>query len=190
MKLFKHPTFDPASLVGKRVLDIGCGRHKFPGAIGVDSLALPGVDCVVDLNKRLPFNDEQFEVVYSNQVLEHIPNLIGLVEEIHRLLCPGGMMIAHVPYFRSSWAAIDPTHLRQFTLNSLHYFVRGTYEYNNYRFCETSFSRIRCFLDVNYPAGLARFLFTTLARRWPYRFENSVLSFLYPFQSLTFVLNK
>ncbi len=60
MKLLQHETFDLASLAGKRVLDIGCGRHKLPQAVGVDYFALPGVDCVADLNHRLPFDDEQF----------------------------------------------------------------------------------------------------------------------------------
>lgn len=188
--LFQHSTFNEANLAGKQVLDIGCGRHKLPGAVGVDYLELPGVDVVTDLNQRLPFDNEQFDVVYSNQVLEHIPNLIGLIEETHRLLRPNGIMVAHVPYFRSSWAAIDPTHIRQFTLNSLHYFVKGTYEHENYRFSDTRFSHIQCYLDGNYPPGPLRFLFASLAQRWPYRFENSVLSFLYPFQSLTFVLTK
>lgn len=188
--LFQHPAFNEESLAGKPILDVGCGRHKLTGAVGVDYLELPGVDCVADLNHRLPFDDEQFDVVYSNQVLEHIPNLIGLIEETHRVLRPGGLMVAHVPYFRSSWAAIDPTHVRQFTLNSLHYFVRGTYEHENFRFTEKSFSHIKCYLDGNYPPGPFRFLFSSLALRWPYRFENSALSFCYPFQSLTFVLTK
>lgn len=175
---------------GKRILDIGCGRNKLQGSIGLDQVALPGVDVVADLNKRLPFAHEAFEVVYSDQVLEHIPKIVGLIEEIHRILIPGGIMVAHVPYFRSSWAAIDPTHIRQFTLNSLDYFVRGTYAYEGYRFSDTNYSRAERYLDVNYPPSLLRFMFTEVARRWPNRFENSALSFLYPFESLTFVLTK
>ena len=188
--LVQHPVFDQKTLNGMRVLDIGCGRRKLPGAIGVDFLELPGVDIVTDLNKRLPFEDAQFDVVHSNQVLEHIPNVIGLMEEMHRLLRPSGIVVAHVPYFRSSWAACDPTHIRQFTLLSLNYFVKGTEEHENYRFSDVSFSRLECYLDGNYPPGPLRLLFTSLARRWPHRFENSVLSFLYPFQTITFVLRK
>ena len=81
MRLLQHATFDPARLAGKRILDIGCGRKKLSGAIGLDYVARPGVDVVSDLNKRLPFPDEEFEIVHSNQVLEHIPNMIGLMEE-------------------------------------------------------------------------------------------------------------
>lgn len=177
-------------MANKRILDIGCGRNKLSGTIGLDQTPFPGVDVVSNLNDGLPFADEAFEVVYSDQVLEHVPNLIGLIEEIHRILIPGGMMVAHVPYFRSSWATVDPTHIRQFTLNSLDYFVRGTYEYERYRFSNSNFLRVERYLDWNYPPSLLRFLFTGLARRWPYRFENSVLSFIYPFENLTFVLTK
>lgn len=177
-------------MAGKRILDIGCGRNKLPAAIGLDQRALPGVDVVSDLNKRLPFADEEFEVVYSDQVLEHVPNLIALIEEIHRILVPGGIMVAHVPYFRSNWAAVDPTHVRQFTLGSLDYFVRGTYAYEGYRFSDTGYSHVERYLDWNYPPSFLRFVFSGLARRWPNRFENSVLSFLYPFENLTFVLTK
>lgn len=190
MPLFQHAVFDTGVFSGKRVLDIGCGRNKLPGSVGVDQFLLPGVDVVADLSERLPFENGEFDVVHSNQVLEHIPNMIGLIGEIHRVLKPGGTMFARVPYFRSSWAAIDPTHIRNFCLPSLNYFVRGTYEYENYRFSDQAFSRLEIYLDDDQPRGPFRKLFTCLARRWPYRFENSALSFLYPFQSLTFVLTK
>lgn len=190
MAIFQHTSFDASRMHGKKTLDLGCGRNKLPGAVGVDFLDLPGVDFVADLNDRLPFDDASFDVVHSNQVFEHVQNMIGLVGECHRILKPGGMLVAHVPYFRSSWAAIDPTHIRQFTISSMSYFVRGYLEHENYRFIEESFASLECYLDGNYPAGPLRWLFTRLALRWPYRYENSMLSFVYPFESLTFVLTK
>lgn len=188
--MFKHRTFDAVCFQGKKVLDIGCGRDKFPGAVGLDQMPLPGVDVVCDLNGELPFDDGEFEVVYSNQVLEHVPNLIGLIEEIHRILLPEGILVAHVPYFRSSWAAVDPTHVRNFTVNSLDYFAVGNLFNEGYRFSDISYKHIERYLDSNEPPSFMRWLFTKLALRWPYRFENSVLSFIYPFQTLTFVLTK
>lgn len=190
MAIFQHSKFDMTLVNGKKILDIGCGRNKLSGSVGVDFLDLPGVDVIADLNGKLPFEDNSFDAIHANQVFEHVQNLIGLIEECHRILKPEGILIAHVPYFRSSWAAIDPTHVRQFTINSLHYFVNGSLENENYRFSEVSFSSINCYLDGNYPRGPLRYLFTKLALRWPYRFENSLLSFIYPFESLTFTLMK
>jgi predicted SAM-dependent methyltransferase len=190
MEIFKHSSYAFEDYATGKVLDIGCGRNKVQGAIGVDSVNHPGVDFIVDLNKTLPFPNESFDVVYSNQVFEHIENIIGLIGECYRVLKPGGYLIAHVPYFRSSWAVIDPTHINYYTLSSMNYFVFGTYEFNNYRFMNEAFSEKKCYLDFNYSNSFFRWFFSKIAIRWPYRFENSILSFMYPFENLTFVLKK
>ena len=175
---------------GKRVLDIGCGRNKLSGAVGLDHAPLPGVDVVANLDHRLPFSDQSFDAVSANQVLEHVRDLVGLVYEVYRVLRPGGLLVAHVPYFRSSWAHIDPTHVRCFTINSMDYFVAGTACHERYRFKEAAFSRIEVLLDSDFKPRLMRRLFSALALRFPSRFENSFLSHLYPFQQLTYLLQK
>jgi SAM-dependent methyltransferase len=174
----------------KAVLDIGCGRRKIAGAFGVDIEPLPGVDLVCDLNDHLPFGDASFDVVHADQVLEHVTNLVSLVYEVHRVLRAGGVFLVHTPYFRSSWAHIDPTHVRSFTISTMDYFVRGTYCYEHYRFRNESFSAIRVFLDKDYRWTPARWLMRKLALRVPFRFENSCWSSLYPFEQISYVLTK
>lgn len=172
------------------MLDIGCGRNKLPSATGLDQVNLPGVDIVADLNKTLPIEDEEFQMVYADQVLEHIENMVDLVYEVHRVLRPGGLFLAHVPYFRSLWAYLDPTHVRSFTIRSMDYFVKGTFCYNTTRFRDEAFETIQVFLDTDYPSTLTRKLFTSLALRSPWRFENSVWSSLYPFEQISYLLRK
>lgn len=174
----------------KNVLDIGCGRSKLEGSTGIDQTAYPGVDIVADLNDSLPFESESFDVVYANQVLEHIENMINLVYEVHRVLRTGGIFLAHVPYFRSVWAHTDPTHLRSFSIRTMDYFVKGTWIHDNYRFRDEGFSSIEIFIDNDYPATFLRKVFTTMALRDPWKFENSALSFFYPFEQLTYLLSK
>jgi ubiquinone/menaquinone biosynthesis C-methylase UbiE len=52
--------------------------------------------------ERLPFDDASFDVVYSNGVLHHTTDTPRLVAEIHRVLRPGGRVIAMV-YAESSF---------------------------------------------------------------------------------------
>ncbi|OED39680.1 SAM-dependent methyltransferase [Flavobacteriaceae bacterium (ex Bugula neritina AB1)] len=46
----------------------------------------------------LPFNDSDYDVILCNHVLEHIPNDTKAMQEIYRVLKPGGMAILQTPY--------------------------------------------------------------------------------------------
>ena len=80
-----------------------------------DIRACSGVDIVADLEDKLPFDDCSFGLIYSNQVLEH-GTTSSLINESYRILKPGGRFVANVPYFKSSWAIADPTHVRRFCI--------------------------------------------------------------------------
>lgn len=108
----------------KRCLDIGCGPAKRPGCIGVDRLALPGVDVVHDLGVfPWPFDDDEFDSVYASHLLEHLSDLVRTMEEVHRILKPGGRFVVRVPYYRYEGAFRDPTHVRFFTERTFEYFT-------------------------------------------------------------------
>ena len=56
----------------KKVLDLGCGPHKLPGAVGIDLQQLPGVDVVHNLDIfPYPFEANSFDEVHCYHVLEH-----------------------------------------------------------------------------------------------------------------------
>ncbi|HEY2051023.1 MAG TPA: methyltransferase domain-containing protein [Caulobacteraceae bacterium] len=107
---------------GRKVLDLGCGEgrhvhalHLAPGvqAIGLDtdgpSLAkaaeglqmLGAGDGSTLLVRgdayRLPFDDGAFDVVVCCEVLEHLPDVDAALEEIGRILRPGGRLAVSVP---------------------------------------------------------------------------------------------
>ena len=106
-------------------VDLGCGRRPTPGAIGVDVVALPGVDVLARLEApHLPFADGSVERAFALNVLEHLADLPAVMAEIHRILRPGGTCVVEVPYFASVSAYSDPTHRRWFTYTTFEHFAR------------------------------------------------------------------
>ena len=110
-----------------RVLEIGCGTRKAEGAVGLDLLDLPGVDIVHDLEVfPWPVEDGAFDRVLCYHVLEHVRDICGVMDELHRVTAPGGRVHIIVPYFARYSAFKDPTHVRFCTFESFKYFVEGT----------------------------------------------------------------
>ena len=54
---------------------------------------------VGNIEKGLPFKDEQFDSIVWADVIEHVVDLWATMEEIRRLLCPGGSLITITPNF-------------------------------------------------------------------------------------------
>lgn len=108
-------------------LNLGCGRNTLYGWVNVDREKLPGVDVVADLNGPLPFDDNSADELLLSHTLEHIPNALGLMQELHRIAKPGTRIVASVPYGSSDDAWEDPTHVRPYFLNSFNYFSQPLY---------------------------------------------------------------
>lgn len=108
------------------ILNLGCGNEKLPEEIGVDIIDGPMVDVVTDLNQYpLPFKNNSVDIVRSSHCFEHLDNLIALMEDIHRMLKPGGILEFTVPHVSNIEFFRDPTHKHSFTLGTMDYFVRG-----------------------------------------------------------------
>jgi SAM-dependent methyltransferase len=104
-------------------LNLGCGNKSEDGYVGVDAIKTPAVDIIHDLNVfPYPFRDNSVEEVWMDNSLEHLDDVIKVMEEIHRILSPGGLLRIKVPYFKSNSAFTDPTHKHFFTETSFKYF--------------------------------------------------------------------
>lgn len=104
-------------------LELGSGGYVRQGYYGVDQLELPGVAIQADLNKPLDLlPDNSVGEVVSSHCFEHISQFVQLMEELHRVVRPGGIISATVPHFSNPYYYSDPTHQRFFGLYSIYYF--------------------------------------------------------------------
>lgn len=96
-----------------RVLDLGCGfRKRDPAAIGVDRVATDQTAVVCDLSHdRWPFADSSVDRFLCYHVIEHVPDVVSFMREIHRVGRPGAVLTGEVPHFLSPYAYADPTHV-------------------------------------------------------------------------------
>jgi 2-polyprenyl-3-methyl-5-hydroxy-6-metoxy-1,4-benzoquinol methylase len=119
MKIFRKKYQKSAKIVSilsefkdmsqSKILDIGCGNGMITSNIGNFSKEIIGID-VKDRrivkkgykfklikDEMLPFENNSFDVVISNQVIEHVNNQDRHVEEIYRVLRNGGICYLATP---------------------------------------------------------------------------------------------
>jgi hypothetical protein len=115
-----------------KTLDLGCGevpRNPFHADefYGVDvrsNLAgnVRSADLVVE---PIPFDDESFDYLTAYDFIEHVPRVVytphrrnafvEVMNEIHRVLKPGGLFLSHTPAYPHAVAFRDPTHVNIIT---------------------------------------------------------------------------
>lgn len=106
----------------KTKLNLGCGEQILEGFINIDSFPHTGVDLVCDLNKGIPLPDNSITEVKANHILEHLEDIIKIMEEIHRVSKKGAVVKIKSPYFKSIGAFKDPSHKSFLTERTFEYF--------------------------------------------------------------------
>lgn len=102
------------------VLDVGCGSSHIIGALPKGSAVVDVLANKLRFDRRfavprvrasgfaLPFADESFECVLSSQVIEHVPMVPSMIDELCRVLKPGGRLVLGTPdYDRWEWVWIE-----------------------------------------------------------------------------------
>ena len=114
----------------KLILGSGPGYKKQEGQIGIDYIKDFNPDIVRDIRKGLPFDDDKFENVNCEHTLEHIQvneDFIFIMNEIYRVLKPGGILYIEVPHKDATSAYESIEHTRFFTNQSFVNFYDNPY---------------------------------------------------------------
>lgn len=79
-------------------LHIGCGGRIAEGWLNVDKFAA-SADTFLNAYKKFPFNDNTFDYVFSEHMIEHlkIDKVQGFLKEVYRVLKPGGIFRVTCP---------------------------------------------------------------------------------------------
>jgi glycosyltransferase involved in cell wall biosynthesis len=112
---------------GLIALDLGAAHRKAPGYIGVDQYPGDGIDIIATLPERLDLPDGSVGVVRAVDFLEHVPAKVSLINELYRLLAPGGMLMSTTPSTDGRGAYQDPTHVAFYNENSFWYYTNDEY---------------------------------------------------------------
>lgn len=161
-----------------RVLDIGCANalvlRSLPSTFqrtGVDIASSllqraqqAGIETVVSDfdNNPLPLPDDYYDLVLANDVIEHVLHTDHVINEINRVLKPGGNLVVSIPNINQPISC-----LMQFILDLTPMFA-ARYRCTHYR----DFSN-RLFTNILHVHGLA---ILTKAGSYVYPFEHSPLS--------------
>ena len=104
-------------------VDLACGQRLEEGWVGVDIAPLPGVQIVHNLEEHpWPIASDSVDEVRCSHFVEHVHDLIGFMNDLHRIMKPGAQANIVTPYYTSVRAFQDPTHVRFISEHSYLYF--------------------------------------------------------------------
>lgn len=115
------------------ILDFGAGKGSFLRAMSVTHPKISALEpddcyraeleslCLVTYHDVSQLPDQDFDAIYTLNVLEHIEDDIGVLKHLHRTLRPGGVLVIYVPAFGFLYSEMDRKvgHIRRYTMREL-----------------------------------------------------------------------
>lgn len=168
-----------------KILDLGCGRNKTKGAVGIDFVGSIGADVLHDLNTfPYPFADGEFDSIICKNVMEHLDNVVKVMEELHRIGKNGAEIYIQTPHFSSLYSWQDPTHKHHFARDSFDYFTEETGHSNFYSNVRFKVIEKRIVFGKSLISLIPRVLYNLSARVYEKHF-----TFIFPANDLRFRLS-
>ena len=120
----------------KRILDIGCGTDRFPGAVRLDMNPAVNPDILLEIARgvAIPVESNSFDEIYLKDIVEHIDNVGWLLSEVHRIGSPNADVYVRYPHFSSINNYGDVTHTRRMNLRCLEHFDPTTEYGEKYKY--------------------------------------------------------
>ncbi len=102
-----------------KLLDLGCGAGSFVRCCqnaGIDAIGIDISDGINFEHDKLPYEDNQFSIVFGYSVLEHINNPSNILNEIKRILTDNSVVIIITPNLDQVKFNFfdDPTHVKPY----------------------------------------------------------------------------
>lgn len=104
-------------------LNLGCSDRHLSGYVNVD--IAPPADELVDLREPWPWPDSSVAEIAAHDIIEHLPDKIRTMNELWRVLVPGGTVEICVPTTDGPGAFQDPTHVSFWNRRSFLYYQAG-----------------------------------------------------------------
>ncbi|MBF0367851.1 MAG: class I SAM-dependent methyltransferase [Magnetococcales bacterium] len=116
---------------GRRVVDVGCGDGALSGWLVKEGARVTGVEPEDDgralaqgefakrglggtfISNLADLPPNAFDVAVCSDVIEHVPDPLGLLADIRRVVKPGGMVVITTPV-RLTETPLDPHHVTEF----------------------------------------------------------------------------
>jgi O-antigen biosynthesis protein len=109
------------ALLGVPAVELGGGIDPRAGWTPCD---LQDAPIIADLRQRWPFADGSVGAFRASDLLEHLPDKMHTMAEIHRCLRPGGWLLSMTPSAEGVGAHMDPTHVSYWVAPSFWYYTR------------------------------------------------------------------
>lgn len=171
-----------------RKLNLGCGEDYRQGFVNVDINRDVRKDKIVDIEKKLPFEDNVFNYVYIRHVLEHLEprKLNSVMQEIHRICKKNAILEIHVPHFSCGKTFMSHDHLTFFS-----YFTFNKKCFQNFKMLKRKMNFMRSELPytgnkrLNKIAKIINPIFSFIPNKIPFVYER-LFCWIYPVEEISF----
>ena len=169
-------------------LDLGCGGNKQRGFVGVDLRCLRGVDVIASASV-LPFREDTFDEIVMRHVIEHVADIIELMEEVWRVSKANARVRIWTPHFTAYHSYGDLTHVRHLAFQSFDYFDTTTFLGKHFWPTKNAYFKVVT-KRIIFQRGKLRFwnaFVEKFANAYPYLYE-SIIGWVFPAFELYFEL--